>query len=233
MKVIITGATKGIGAATLKAFLAIGADVAINARNEADLKAIQTTCKKEFPNQEVLIKVTDMSKKEAVLEFAEFVKKTWKQVDVLVNNAGVFLPGEITKEEDGTLESQIETNLYSAYHLTRAILPLMKPKKSGHIFNLCSVASLIAYPNGGSYSISKFALLGFTKVLRAELMESGIKVTAIMPGATWSASWEGVDLPKERLMAAKDIADAIVGAYNLGPSAVVEEIILRPQLGDL
>ena len=233
MKVIVTGATKGIGAATLKAFLAIGADVAINARNESDLEALQIACKKEYPNQEVLIKVTDMSKKDAVLEFATFVKKQWGQIDVLVNNAGVFLPGEITKEADGTLESQIETNLDSAYHLTRAILPVMTPQKSGHIFNLCSIASFMAYPNGGSYSISKFALLGFTKVLRAELLESGIKVSAIMPGATWSASWDGVDLPKERLMAAEDIANAIVGAYQLGPSAVVEEIILRPQQGDL
>jgi short-subunit dehydrogenase len=126
-----------------------------------------------------------------------------------------------------------ETNLYSAYYLTRSVVPIMLPQKSGHIFNMCSIASLIAYPNGGAYSITKFALLGFSKVLREELKEKGIRVTSIMPGATWSNSWAGVDLPKERLMEAEDIASAILNAWKMGPSAVVEEVIIRPQLGDL
>jgi len=127
----------------------------------------------------------------------------------------------------------INTNLYSAYHLSRALLPGMISNGHGHIFNMCSIASKIAYPNGGSYSISKFALLGFSKVLREELKEKGIKVTSILPGATWSNSWAGVDLPKDRLMEAEDIAIAVWGALQMSPSAVMEEIILRPQLGDL
>ncbi len=231
MNVIITGATKGIGKATVEAFAEMGANIAFNARNEADLDGFKKTLNSKYPNQEFHVLSTDMSKKEAVLKFAEFIKGSWTKVDVLINNAGIFLPGDITKEADGTLESQIETNLYSAYYMTRAILPLMESK--GHIFNMCSIASFMAYPNGGSYSISKFALLGFSKVLRAELLTKGIKVSSIMPGATWSASWDGVDLPKERLMDAKDIADTIIAAYNLGPSAVVEDIVIRPQLGDL
>jgi short-subunit dehydrogenase len=127
----------------------------------------------------------------------------------------------------------MNTNLYSAYHLTRAIVPFMTSSTKAHIFNMCSIASTTAYPNGGSYSISKFALLGYTKVLRQELKEKAIKVTAIMPGATWSDSWAGVDLPHERLMEAVDIADSVWSAYQLGKSAVVEEIVIRPQLGDL
>ena len=130
-------------------------------------------------------------------------------------------------EEDGTLETMINTNLYSAYHLTRALLPSMMNKGSGHIFNMCSVASLFAYPNGGSYSISKFALLGFSKVLREELKTSGVKVTSILPGATWSNSWSGVDLPESRLMQAKDIAIAVWQALQMSPSAVVEEILMQ------
>ena len=157
----------------------------------------------------------------------------WETLDILVNNAGVFIPGEIHKEPDGTLENQIETNLYSAYYLTRELLPIMLPQKSGHIFNMCSIASFMAYPNGGSYSISKFAMLGFSKVLREEMKEKGIRVTSIIPGATWSNSWAGVDLPKERLMQANDIAIAVMGAWKMSPSAVVEELIVRPQLGDL
>jgi short-subunit dehydrogenase len=233
MKVIITGATKGIGRAIAKAFAQEGADLAINARSAADLEQLQADFAKAYPTITVLCKTADMRNKKDVLAFADYIKSQWGTIDVLVNNAGVFLPGEVSKEEDGLLEQMIETNLYSAYHLTRALLPLMHAHRKGHIFNICSIASLIAYPNGGSYSISKFALLGFSKVLREELKEKNIKVTAILPGATWSASWAGVDLPESRLMQASDIAKAVLGAYQMGPSAVVEEVIVRPMLGDL
>ncbi len=233
MKVIITGGTKGIGRAIVEAFAKIGADLAVCARTQADLDQLQAHFATAHPNVQLLCKATDMRDKVSVLAFAEYVRSNWEVLDVLVNNAGVFLPGEVTKEADGLLEQMIETNLYSAYHLTRALLPLMHAHQKGHIFNICSIASLIAYPNGGSYSISKFALLGFTKVLREELKTQNIRVTAILPGATWSASWAGVDLPESRLMQARDIASAVLNAYQMGPSAVVEEIVVRPQLGDL
>jgi hypothetical protein len=232
MKIIITGATKGIGRAIAEKFASEGFDLAVCARSEADL----TIFKKEFEAKygvEVLAKATDMRQKAEVLAFADFVRKHWGGADCLVNNAGVFVPGEISAEPDGQIESQIETNLYSAYHFTRAMLPAMLAKGSGHIFNMCSIASQIAYPNGGSYSISKFALLGFSKVLREELKTKGIKVTAILPGATWSDSWAGVELPESRLMQASDIALAVWGAWQMSPAAVVEEIVVRPQLGDL
>jgi short-subunit dehydrogenase len=233
MKVIITGATKGIGRAIAEAFAQEGADLAINARSATDLEQLQADFAKAYPSIKVLCRTTDMRNKAEVHAFADYIKSQWGTLDVLVNNTGVFLPGEVSKEEDGLLEQMIETNLYSAYHLTRALLPLMHAQRQGHIFNMCSIASLIAYPNGGSYSISKFALLGFSKVLREELKEKNIKVTAILPGATWSASWAGVDLPENRLMQASDIAKAVLGAYQMGPSAVVEEVVVRPMLGDL
>jgi short-subunit dehydrogenase len=150
---------------------------------------------------------------------------------VLINNAGVFIPGALAEEEDGHLELMVETNLYSAYYLTRALLPSMLKRRKGHIFNMCSIASLHAYPNGGSYSISKYALLGFSKNLREETKDQGIRVSSIMPGATWSASWEGVDLPEERLMKAEDVAIAVWSAWSMSPQAVMEDIVLRPQLG--
>lgn len=230
---IITGSSKGIGRAIVEKLVAEGFNVAINSRSEDDLKAFEVELKKINPDVEVLWKATDVSKKAEVLAFADLVKSKWQQVDMLVNNAGIFKPGMLAEEEENTLESQIETNLYSAYHLTRAILPLMLPQKSGHIFNMCSIASKVAYPNGGSYSISKFALLGFSKVLREEMKEKGLRVTALLPGATWSNSWAGVDLPHERLMEAKDIANTLWAAYQLGDSAVIEEVVIRPQLGDL
>ncbi|MEO1259309.1 MAG: SDR family oxidoreductase [Bacteroidota bacterium] len=233
MKIVITGATKGIGRAIAEKFTEGGFDLAVCSRNNNDLKAFKKELKEKYPDLEILTKVADVRKKKDVLAFADFIKKHWSEVDVLVNNAGVFIPGAISEEEDGALEMMVETNLYSAYHLTRALLPMMVKKGSGHIFNMCSIASLIAYPNGGSYSISKFALLGFSKVIREELKDKGIKVTSIMPGATWSASWAGVELPESRLMQANDIAIATWSAFQMSPSAVVEDIVVRPQLGDL
>lgn len=240
MNIIITGATKGIGLAIAHKFASEGFNIAVNSRNGDDLKNMKKEFAEKYPEVEVLTKKTDMSKKSQVLSFAKFVLSKWKTIDILVNNAGVFLPGEIHKEEDGTLESQINTNLYSAYHMTRALLPAMlkrriskKSKSKGHIFNMCSIASQIAYPNGGSYSISKFALLGFSKVLREEMKDKGIRVTSILPGATWSNSWKGVDLPESRLMHANDIAIAVWGAWQMSDAAVLEELVVRPQLGDL
>ena len=187
------------------------------------------------PQIKVVYSAVDMSKKAEVLGFGDFCLKAFDKIDVLINNAGTFIPGELCAEEDGALELMIETNLYSAYHLTRQIVPNMVSNKSGCIINMASIASFMAYPNGGSYSISKFALRGFSKVLRAELMDKGIKVTTIMPGATWSHSWAGMkdQLPESRLMQATDIANTIWGILNLSTSAVMEEVVLRPQLGDL
>jgi short-subunit dehydrogenase len=233
MTIVITGATKGIGRAVAEKYATNGFDIAINARTEADLTAFKQDFAAKYPNIRVLTKVTDMSKKEEVIAFAEYVKEHWTTIDILVNNAGKFIPGNIADETENALESMIETNLYSAYHLTRALLPTMLAKSTGHIFNMCSIANLQAYPGGGSYSISKYALYGFSKNLRFELKDKGIKVTSVMPGATWSASWEGVDLPESRLMQASDIAEAIWSASRMSPAAVVEDIVLRPQLGDL
>ncbi|HTQ27642.1 MAG TPA: SDR family NAD(P)-dependent oxidoreductase, partial [Puia sp.] len=155
------------------------------------------------------------------------------KIDVLVNNAGLFLSGSVYNEEAGVLEEMIETNLYSAYHLTRALLPSMMKQKRGHIFNICSIASLNAYPNGGSYSISKFALAGFSKNLREEMKPFGIKVTAVYPGAVYTDSWAGSGVDPRRIMESADIADMVYAASTLSPQATVEEILLRPQLGDL
>jgi NADP-dependent 3-hydroxy acid dehydrogenase YdfG len=173
-----------------------------------------------------------------VKAFAKSMLEKLKTIDVLINNAGVFIPGDISTEEEGLLETLIETNLYSAYHLTRALLPSMMTNNlgkgsRGHIFNICSIAGLKAYPQGGSYSISKYALIGFSTNLRMELMPYQIKVTTVNPGATMSHSWNGSGVNEERIMKASDVADTIWGVYNLSPQAVVEEIVLRPMLGDL
>src|SRR5690606_29865142 len=148
--------------------------------------------------------------------------------DVLVNNAGSFIAGSVHNEPEGALETLMQVNLYSAYHLTRRLLPARMERKSGHIFNICSLASLPAYPNGGAYSITKFALAGFSRNLREEMKPYGIKVTAVYPGAAYTDSWAGSGIDPKRMMEAKDVADMVYTAAYLSPQACVEEIVLRP-----
>ena len=234
-KIVITGATKGLGLAIARKFVAAGFDVALCARSESDLAAVNHTLSGLQVNeqQKILTIKCDISKKEELKAFADEVLQRFGKVDVLVNNGGVFLPGQIYKEEEGLLEKLIETNLYSAYHLSRWLLPDMIKRNSGHIFNMCSVASIKAYPNGGSYSISKFAMLGLSKALREELKEFNIKVTSLIPGATLTDSWKGTELPESRFMKAEDVANLIWDIYNLSNNTVVEEVVLRPVLGDI
>lgn len=230
--IIVTGGTKGIGRAIIEKFATAQFDVFTCARSEKDLELL----KKEVESKHKVkleYYAADLSDRTAVDAFAKVVLGLKRPIDVLVNNAGYFEPGLITEEREGALEKMIETNLYSAYHLTRALIGSMKSAKAGYVFNICSVASLFAYPNGGSYSISKFALLGFSKVLREETKQFGIRVTAIIAGATLTDSWANSDLPSSRFMKPEDVADSIFGAYSLSTQSVVEELIIRPQLGDI
>lgn len=225
--VVISGGSQGIGKSLVIFFLNKGFSVYTCARNKKGLDALSS----ELNHSNLFTFQADVSKKQEVLAFADWVKSKITQLDVLINNAGYFEPGQIQSESEGVLERQIETNLYSAYHLTRALLPKIPP--AGHIFNMCSVASIIPYIDGGSYCISKFALLGFSKVLREELKVHQIKVTSILPGATLTNSWAGVNLPKERFIDADELAKTIFAAYDLGPSTVIEEILVRPMEGDI
>jgi short-subunit dehydrogenase len=232
MIVIITGASKGIGRAVAEKFAAANATLLLCSRGEKSLYDTVAELQTKYPNALVKGMPTDMAIQDEVKAFAHWCLQQGTP-DILVNNAGQFIPGSIHEEEDGLLEQMINTNLYSAYHFTRALLPAMIAATRGHIFNICSIASLHAYANGGSYSISKFALLGFSKNLREELKPKGIKVTAVMPGATMSHSWDGLSIDPKRIMEANDIAAMIYAAAQLSPMAVVEDIVLRPQLGDL
>lgn len=230
---VITGGTKGIGKALVESFAAEGFSIATCSRNEDDLAGLKKNILTVYPDIDFYYRQADLSQKEEVLAFAAMVQDTGLAVEVLINNSGLFIPGQVHAEEDGALESMIETNLYSAYHLSRALLPAMMARKQGHIFNMCSTASIIPYTNGGSYCIAKFALLGMSKVLREELKSHNIRVTSVMPGATLTASWEGTDLPEERFMKSEDVAGTVMAAYRLSDRAVMEEVLLRPQLGDL
>ncbi|OLY93961.1 Short-chain dehydrogenase [Cnuella takakiae] len=235
MNIVITGGSRGLGKAIAEIFAddRRGHTIILSSRNSETLERFARELQSRYPQSRILHHAADLSVKETAQAFGKWILQHVPRVDILVNNAGTFVPGNVGDEPDGALEQMMSVNLYSAYHLTRALLPAMKKAKSGHIFNMCSIASLKAYPNGGAYSISKFALLGFSKNLREELKDQGIKVTAVMPGATYTDSWAGSGVPESRIMEAKDIALLVYQAAHLSPQATVEEIVIRPQLGDL
>jgi short-subunit dehydrogenase len=234
MNVLITGASRGLGKAIAEIYAANGHQLFLSSRNEEALTASAHSIALKYPQATVHFNAFDLSRKEQADALASWMEETGGAPDILVNNAGSFEPGSVHNEPEGVLERQLAVNLYSAYHLTRAILPAMLKNGQGrHIFNMCSIASLKAYHNGGAYSISKFALYGFSKNLREEMKPHGIKVTAIMPGATLTDSWEGFDNSSKRIMEAEDIAKLVYSASQLSVQACVEEIVVRPQLGDL
>lgn len=232
--IVITGGTKGMGRAIAEKFLENGYAIAICSRTEGDLIKLKEQWTIRFPNRPILTMVVDMAQTEAVKAFGgEILKHFPDGVDILVNNAGLFYPGNLIEEPEGRLESLMQVHVFGAYYLTRHLLSSMIKNNCGHIFNMCSVASLRAYPNGGAYSIAKHALLGFSENLRYELQDKGIKVTAVTPGAVWTNSWKGSGVPEERIMAASDIADMIWATANLSSRATVDNLIIRPQQGDL
>lgn len=220
--ILITGGTKGIGRAIVDRFVAGGFEAVVCARSVGDVTG-----------PSLLPFAADLSARPGVDALVSYVQSLNRPVEVLVNNTGVFQPGQIHNEADGTFEQLMSTNVGSAYHLTRGLVRDMMIRRRGHIFMMCSTASITPYTNGGSYCISKFALLGMSRVLREELKPHNVKVTAILPGATLTDSWAGTDLPKDRFMKPEDVADSAWVAYSLSKSAVVEEILIRPQLGDI
>lgn len=221
--VVISGGTKGIGRAVAERFLNEGFEVHVTAR----------TIDKQFEHNHLHQHAVDMSIKEEVIAFAKKICSENKVLDILVNNVGVFIPGSLMEEEDGCFEEQINTNLSSTYHLTRGCIHAIKEADKPYIFNICSTASITPYMNGGSYCISKYAQLGFTKVLREELKPHNIPVSAILPGATLTNSWAGSELPKERFIDPVSVAQLIWTAYELKDTTVMEEILIRPMDGDI
>ena len=232
MNIVITGASKGIGFAIANKFASAGHNLFLTSKTPADLVKAVDELRTKYPNSTIEGVHADLSIEGQVHCFTEWCLLQ-TQPDILVNNAGYFLPGKISEENSGTLEAQLNANLFSAYYTTKDLLPSMLKKGKGHIFNICSIASLNAYENGGSYSISKFALLGFSKNLRLELKDKGIKVTAVCPGAVFTNSWAGSGVDPKRIMETNDIAEMIYASTQLSPQAVVEDIVMRPLLGDL
>lgn len=226
MNVVITGASKGIGKAIALKFAQNGYNLALCARNADDLAALRLML---VPfNVKILTSVTDCSSKQEVLAFFEMVKENMGRVDVLINNVGTFIPSDILEEEDEVFEQQQQINVNAAYYLSKYFGRMMREQRSGHIFNIVSIAALQVVDTAGSYSVTKAALLSLNHVLRKALAQYHVKVTAILPGSTLTASWEGTDIATEKFVQPEDIANAIYSILKLSDGANVDELVITP-----
>lgn len=232
MRVVVTGASRGMGRAIAEAFAQAEYEVLISARDQSKLDEVAQDLMKRYPGSVVVAKAANVTVPDQIKAFGAWCLERGS-IDVLVNNAGIFKPGNLLDQPDGLLESQLAVNLYSAYHLSRLIVPAMVKRGSGHIINICSIAGQRPYAHGGAYSISKFALDGFSQNLREELKPTGVKVTTVYPGAVLTDSWGDFDNADHRIMEASDIAALVYQATQLSVGACVEQIVVRPRLGDL
>lgn len=225
--VFVSGASKGIGLAIARKFYSEGFTVIICARGQAGLDA----AKAEMPHLHTY--VCDISNKEEINALGTEIHRTFGGVEVLVHNGGIYQPGLVHEAEPDQYQQLMRTNVDSAFHFSQAFIPTMKKKRKGTILTLASIASLAAFPDSGLYSVSKFALLGLARNLRAELRPYGLRVITLLPGAVKTPSWDHLSLPEERFIPAEDIAELAWTSYALSDRTVVEEIIVRPQVGDV
>lgn len=231
--VLVTGASQGIGAAIAKAFArdVPGVRLALVARSAGKLRAVAQACANLGAVAEVFI--CDVSDEPAVAAMAAAVRKRFGGVAVLINNAGQFTPNRFVDTSVAEFDAAIATNLRSAFLVSRAFVPAMVARGRGDVFFMSSIAGLGAHPGSAAYCTAKFGVTGLAKVLRAETKETGVRVCCVYPGATWSPSWNGSGVKELRMMPAEDVAAAFLDVYRMSRRTVVEEIVLRPQRGDV
>jgi NADP-dependent 3-hydroxy acid dehydrogenase YdfG len=232
--VLITGASQGIGAAIAEVFareLGAGVRLALVARNQEKLAAVAAAARGHGATAEAF--ACDVADEPAVQRMAGAVVQHLGPVDVLINNAGAFAPRRFAETSAAEFDAMIAANLRSAFLVSRALVPAMVARGSGDVFFMSSIAGLKAYPGGAAYCAAKFGVTGLAAVLREETRASGVRVCCVHPGATWSPSWERSGVDPARIMPAEDIARAFLDVYRLSRRTVVEEIVLRPQQGDV
>ena len=230
---IITAATKGMGRAIAIAFAKEGINLAICSRNNEDLAAFRNELSIINPGIKIFYRVADCSVKQQVLEFACAAEQALGFISIIVNNAGMYAYSSILDDGEDDFQKQININLMPAYELYRYFGKAMMAAREGHIFSICSVAALTPIPEAGTYSVTKFALLGLTKVMQLEMQQYGVKVTAIIPGSTLTDSWKGMDADQNKMVLPEDIASAIVNTYKMSAGANVDEIIIKPVFGQI
>jgi 3-hydroxy acid dehydrogenase / malonic semialdehyde reductase len=235
---VVTGASSGFGAAIARAFAEEGAKLAIGARRGDRVGVLAKELEKKHGTQVFSMEI-DVRKTESVRKFVEGALKTLKGIDILVNNAGLALGRrEVATADEADWVQMMETNFLGMFRVTQAVLPTMTAQKSGHIVNIGSIAGHLSYEGGGGYCGSKFAVTAFSRALRLENVEKGIKVSLIDPGLAETEfslvrfKWDEEAAKKvyEGMtpLTAEDVADTVLYVVTRPEHVVVEELLLTP-----
>lgn len=219
--IVITGGSDGLGKALAKALVADGNKVVILAPNESKTKAVA----EEIGCDSRVCDVSDWSQVESAVKS---IIDEFGTIDVLINNAGVAYGGKIEDADPASIQHLFDVNVVGALYMTKAVVPVMKQAGDGYIININSQGGLYTKPERTLYSGSKWALTGITKVLQAELADSGIKVTGLYPGAMEQAMAKNGDRqPQAHSIAYKDTVDAVEFILSRDPQTVIPELGIK------
>ena len=230
--VAITGASRGIGRETALAFARAGAHIVGGGRDQEALAQVQQAARAAGAPG-VLMLPLDVCQKVHCQDFIDRAVSTFGQLDVLVNNAGLGYYGPVAETSDEQWETTLHTNVDGVFYCTRAALRYMLARGSGHIIMLSSGLGKQARANQAAYCASKFAIQGFAEALRQEVQPKGIRVTSVAPGfvdtefRATHGNRPNVP-PPERMLTARDVAEAIVWATQAAATALPTEIDLFP-----
>ncbi len=218
--VLITGAGHGIGRALAHAFAAAGAKVALLGKTKKNLLDVQKELKDSGVPTVVL--AADVSDEGAVSRAVAAAEQQLGPVDVLVNNAGIFVLAPVEKLDTLAFDRTIAVNLRGPFLMSRAVLPGMKSRKRGHIVNISSTAGRRGFAGGGAYCTSKFGLAGLTEAMRYEARTSNVRVTCVYPSTvnTGLVKKAGMDLVPERAIQPEDVANAVVSLVAMDDRAM-------------
>ncbi len=229
---LVTGANRGIGLAIARALAHEGCHLIITARDERTLfKARRELEKLNVP---VLAQSCDVRSPDSVDYLFALVRGLHEPLDILINNAGIGHPNRNVSELPyPTWMEVVDTNLNGLFLVTQAALAVMK--RGSTIVNNLSIAAERVFPGSAAYNASKHGALGFTDTLREELRPKGIRVVALMPGATDTAIWNTLwpEAPRRKMMSAEAVAQTVVDALRLPENTTAEKIVLRPSIGTL
>ncbi len=224
---LITGAGRGIGRATAIAFAQEGYDVSLTARTQAQLEATAGEC--QAAGAKALVLPGDVSDPVSVSRVVGATLDQLGRIDVLVNNAAAFKVAPVAETSIDDWDHMIAVNLRGVFLYTKAVLPHMKARGSGCILNMASMAGKKWYLNQGAYCASKYAVVGLSKVLAAELQHDGIRVTAICPGGvdTELVRAQRHDVDFSDYMRPETIAQVCVFLARLPADAAIDELMVR------